>query len=315
MRNLLPTIIFLLALTASGCNLPSGGQPSAGSQPPLASQEPASEVLPVLLEPAGAENAYWVENPSSGAKLYTRVHYPPAWDGVSSLPALALIPGGIAPSDPQKATLLAARGFMVVIFDADGRGQSQGAEDYNGHITQDGLAQVIRAAAGLPGLDPGRYGLVSYSYGVTAASGALARHPDLPISFFIDWEGPVDRFYTTVGCGGNPHGNIPWQPCNDDAWWSEREAVTFITNVRVPYQRIQSEEDHVQPNNNHAIDIVNAAVAGDAPWVRLNEYPPNQVYSTDNPPAMIPEDQDRQLEKLVSESAWHIIEQVLPGLP
>jgi hypothetical protein len=45
----------------------------------------------------------------------------------------------------------------------------------------------------------------------------------------------------------------------------------------MPYQRVQSQADHVQSNNNHAIDIVNAAVAGGAPWVRLNEYPPNQT--------------------------------------
>jgi len=267
------------------------------------------------LLPAGAEDTYWVTNPASGARLFVQVFHPEDWNASASLPALVLMPGGIAESDPQRAARLAGQGFIVIIFDADGRGQSQGAEDYNGFITQDGLAEVIRAAASLPGLDADRYGLVSYSYGVTAATGALARHPGLPVDFYIDWEGPVDRNYTTVGCPADPHGDIPWQPCSDDAWWAEREALGFIGDVQVPYQRIQSQEDHVQPSNDHAIDIINAALAGGVPWVRLNDYPPNQNYDADNPPAMIPEAQDRQLEQLVALYARHLIEEVLPSLP
>jgi pimeloyl-ACP methyl ester carboxylesterase len=254
-------------------------------------------------------------NPTSNARLYTQAFYPADWNGSDLLPALVLMPGGIAPSDPQRAARLSGEGFIVIVFDADGRGQSEGTEDYNGFITQDGLAAVIVAAAKLPGLDINRYGLVSYSYGVTAATGALSRYSDLPIDFYIDWEGPVDRFYTTVGCGSDPHSDIPWQPCTDDAWWSEREAVHFIGAVDVPYQRIQSEEDHVQPNNNHAIDIVNAAVASGVPWVRLNDYPPNQIYDVNNPPAMIPEAQDKMLEKIIADCAMYIIGDVLPMLP
>lgn len=171
------------------------------------------------------------------------------------------------------------------------------------------------AAAGLPGLDTARYGLVSYSYGVTASTGALARYPGLPIDFYIDWEGPVDRNYTTTGCGGNRVDGIQWQSCSDNEWWSEREAVNFIGAADVPYQRIQSEEDHVQPNNDHAIDIVNAAVTGNVPWVRLNDYPPNQTYDKNNPPAMFPESEDRMLEQRVARYADEIINSILPTLP
>ncbi|MEW6094222.1 MAG: hypothetical protein AB1531_09685 [Chloroflexota bacterium] len=325
MKKTIALFLILNILTVA-CNLststtpdhPAPG-PGAGSPEPVASstQEPGPAAVPPLAElvPADTENAYWVTNPTSNARLYTRAFYPADWNGSDLLPALVLMPGGIGKSDPQRAARLSGEGFIVIVFDADGRGQSEGTEDYNGFITQDGLTAVIAAAAKLPGLDTSRYGLVSFSYGVTAAAGALSRYPDLPIDFYIDWEGPVDRFYTTVYCGSDPHTDIPWQPCTDDAWWSEREAVHFIGALDVPYQRLQSEEDHVQPNNNHAIDIVNAAVAGGVPWVRLNDYPPNQMYDVNNPPAMIPEAQDKHLEQIVIRYAEEIINNVLPTLP
>jgi len=301
------------------CNGPENAQncpQDCGSSPalPVTSAPPAS-APPAELQPAGADNTFWVTNPTSGAKLYVQVFYPNDWNETGTLPTLVLMPGGIAASDPQKAARLSGQGFLVIIFDADGRGKSEGTEDYNGYITQDGLAAVITAATSLPGLDTARYGLVSYSYGVTAASGALSRYPDLPIDFYIDWEGPVDRNYTTTGCDQPRAEGIQWQPCSDNDWWSEREAVTFIGSVRVPYQRVQSQSDHVQPNNNHAIDILNAAVAGGVPWVRLNEYPPNQTYDVNNPPAMLEDALDKQIDAIIARYAEYIITEVLPALP
>jgi pimeloyl-ACP methyl ester carboxylesterase len=293
--------------------------PTTTQQTPNPPAATASNITPntplsiPVLDPAAEADAYWVRNPTSGARLYVRTFYPDAWNGNDLLPALALMPGGIGKSDPDKAAHLAGEGFLVITFDADGRGRSEGVEDYNGFITQDGLAAVILAATALPGLDATRYGLVSYSYGVTAASGALARHPDLPIDFFIDWEGPVDRNYTTTGCR-EVNGRIDWQPCEEDAWWAEREAVNFIGQVQVPYQRIQSQSDHVQQNNNHAIDIINAAVAGIAPWVRLNAYPQDQTYDIMNPPAMLPDSMDKRTDATIAEYARFIMENVLPVL-
>jgi pimeloyl-ACP methyl ester carboxylesterase len=239
-----------------------------------------------------------------------RVYYPRGWGG-ELVPALTLVPGGTGVSDPRRAEALAAEGFLVIIFDPDGRGRSEGTEDYNGFIGQDGLAAVIEAATALPGLDANRYGLVSYSYGVTLATGALARHPVLPIDFYIDWEGPVDRMYTTTGCGANRADGIQWQACENETWWGEREALNFIAGVHVPYQRIQSQKDHVQRDNSHAIDIVNAAVTAGLPWVRLNDYPANQTYDATNPPAMLPDNMDKQIDRTVAGYARYIIENVL----
>jgi len=242
--------------------------------------------------------------------LYVNV-YRPQEAASGGLPALVLVPGGIADSSafsgrPFTAPYLAVRGDVVVIFDADGRGRSDGEENYNGFIQQDGLAEVIRFTANLPEVDAGKIGLVSFSYGVTMASGALARCPDLPVLFFIDWVGPVNRYYTTTNC--QPSVRIDWADCSDDAFWSEREAVEFIRAVEVPYQRLQSEEDHVQPNNNHAIDIINAANAGTCPWTRLNHYEPNLNYEASNPPAMIPENKDVQLRVSVGDFADELLE-------
>ncbi|MCJ7585093.1 MAG: hypothetical protein MUO30_10045 [Anaerolineales bacterium] len=88
----------------------------------------------------------------------------------------------------------------------------------------------------------------------------------------------------------------------------------MIFSVRVPYQRVQSQTDHVQLNNNHAIDIVNAAVAGGVPWVRLNEYPPNQTYDVNNPPPMLEDALDKQVDAIIARYAEYIITQVLPNL-
>jgi hypothetical protein len=252
------------------------------------------------LPPANEENTYWVINPSSNARLFVRALYPGNWGG-ENLPTLVIVPGGAGTIDPGKVLPLAANRFAIVIFDPDGRGKCDGEENLDGYIQQDGLTAVIRAAGSLPGVDRERIGVVSYSYGITMASGALARHPDLQVQFLIDWEGPADRYDTTLGCPPDPH--IAWPDCNDDAAWAEREALTFIPQVSVPYQRLQSEQDHVQPNPSHAIKMVNAAVRGGVPWVRLNDLPPNQTYDPQNPPPLFPEKADATLENLIASFA------------
>jgi pimeloyl-ACP methyl ester carboxylesterase len=148
---------------------------------------------------AGSGNAYWVTNESGASRLFTQVILPK--NATGKLPALVLVPGGVGDSSDFTARpiaqILADQGYAVVIFDPDGRGKSSGKENLNGHIHQDGLAAVIRFAATLPVVDAARIGLVTYSYGITMGSGALARHPDLPVRFLIDWEGPANRQYTT----------------------------------------------------------------------------------------------------------------------
>jgi pimeloyl-ACP methyl ester carboxylesterase len=252
---------------------------------------------------------YWVTNPTSGVELFTRVMRPDDWDG-EPLPTLVIIPGGTDPgsaiTEGEISRRALERGFVVVAFDPEGRGNSDGEETYSGFTHQDGLATVISFAAALPEVDAERMGMISFSYGVTLASGVLARYPELPIRFYIDWEGPADRRDTTLGC--TPSRNYDWPPCDDDEAWAQREAVTFIAQVEIPYQRVQMANDHAQPDVSHAVNMVNAAVEGAPPWVRLNNYAPNETYDPDNPPAMLPNRSEVSLDERLLNTAEEMLE-------
>jgi len=273
-----------------------------------------------LLTPqsTGTTGTYTVINPSSGAALAVYVNIPANASAESPAPALVLVPGGSGASSSFRKPdgefyVFPQEGYAVIVFDPDGRGKSTGTEDYNGFLQQDGLAAVIEFAASLPGVDPSRIGLVTYSYGITMGAGALARHPDLPVKFLIDWEGPANR-NDTGGCDAGSLGHLQdVASCTDEAFWSQREASTFISQIRVPYQRIQSQEDHVQPDNAHAILMVNNAVNGGVPWVRLNDLPPNQTYDPANPPAMLPEQNSNVLPALVLKYVQQMFELVESG--
>ena len=283
------------------------------------SAPPAVESGPAL---ASTTETHWVTNPTSGANLFVQVITPEGWNG-AALPALVLIPGGSGDSShftdkPQRTQLKLEAGFALVVFDPDGRGQSEGQEDDNGYTHQDGLAAVIQYAAQLPQIDAEGIGLVSYSYGITMASGALARHPELPIRFLIDWEGPANR-NDTGGCDEDNLGHLIGHPCDDENFWSQHEASTFALNIQVPYQRLQSEEDHVQQDNDHAILMINYATAEDdgghvqAPWTRLNDLPPNQVYDPNEPPPLLGEDASRNTERMIINIAHELLDLVNPG--
>lgn len=274
---------------------------------------------PITYEPGDEPDTYWVTNPTSGARLFVRVLHPSDWAG-EPRPALILVPGGNGFSadflrPPRNAaTRIADVGFTVVIFDPDGRGHSEGGEDQNGFIQQDGLAAVIQFAATLPEIDAAQIGVISFSFGITMASGALVRYPGLPVQFLIDWEGPANR-NDTGGCDAAHTGHLAGEvACDDEAFWAEREASTFALTLQVPYLRLQSEKDHVQPDYEHTLLMITNATAsayggsGIAPWTRLNDLPPNTVYTVDTLPAMMPEDQDQQLDTLVAQYAQELLE-------
>jgi hypothetical protein len=210
MGDFRPLLPFLSAVLI-GCNL--GGLASSAPTPTVRSEAAVSEqrcgdgvcdgpesadTCPAdcPAAPAGEissgteENTFRMVNPASGAQLYIVVTYPEG-GSPGPLPAIVLIPGGLGTKEPLNGTdpdavSLAAAGYAAIQFDADGRGATLGEEDYNGFIHQDGLAALILAAGQIPGVDPDRLGVISRSYGVTMAAGALGRHPDLPVRFYID---------------------------------------------------------------------------------------------------------------------------------
>jgi len=183
--------------------------------------------------------------------------------------------------------------------DPDGRGRSQSyPEDYNGHVHQDGLRRCFEVLASRAYVDPEDCGMFSSSYGITMAGGAIARHPARPeVRFLLDFEGPSDRYQTCQDSGGH----IP-VPVDSEPFWVEREAARFMKLVRCPYLRLQTSTDHnprIQ-DNRHCIALIDSATAtahggsGISVWTRVNDSvmnEPNQVYTIQDPPNWVPEDQ------------------------
>jgi len=262
---------------------------------------------------------FWVQNPTSKARLAVQVILPQAYDG-TPLPTLVLVPGGAGdssgftkapPGGASKAQRMADNGFAIVVFDPDGRGRSDGVDDDNGHLQQDGLAAVIEYVATLPEVDGSQIGLVSYSYGGTMAAGALARYPSLPILFFIDWEGPANR-NDTGGCDEAHTGHLQGHPCDDENYWRQREASHFALQLEVPYQRLQSARDHAQPDVEHALLMIANATAeahdghGTAPWTRLNDLQSNTVYPLTEPPSL--PTRPRDVDALITQYAQDLFD-------
>jgi hypothetical protein len=197
------------------------------------------------------------------------------------------------------ADSLAADGFAVLHFDAEGRGLSSGTEDYDGYVHQDGLAACAAELASRPYVDSENLGIYSRGYGIVMATGMVARHATPRVKFLMDWEGPSDRYQTSSDSGGH----VP-VPVDSDAFWVEREAGRFIKSVPGAYLRYQTATDHTGriPDNHHAIALVDSATStanggsGIAVWTRVNDSlmnSRNRTYSVSDPPLWTRETEDR----------------------
>jgi hypothetical protein len=181
---------------------------------------------------------------------------------------------------------------------------SEGAEDYNGFRQQDTLCALVQYTMDLPYVIGDNVGIRTQSYGITMAAGCAARHPEIAIKYIVDGEGPPSSFVTChepLALDADPTNDKHeivfgilghYSAYRDNsaanlAFWEEREAIRFIGDFRGYYLRLQAEWDHAQPpsnaaeistfnlpplwwHNKHTTDIVNAAVAGGVPWVRVN---------------------------------------------
>jgi hypothetical protein len=254
--------------------------------------------------------------------------------------AVVKVPGGINPGRSEALTpeviALAEAGMVVVTFNAEGRVDrrnpeditSEGTEDYNGSGNQDTLAEIVRYTMELPYVIPTNVGIRTQSYGITMAAGCVARHPDLEIKYIVDGEGPPSSFVTVqepwakFSPPDHPnhnkyeivreilgHYSTQRDPsAENQAFWSEREAIHFIGEFNGMYLRLQGEWDHSQPpsqpaelemfhqppiwwQGKHTCDMVNAALDGGVPWVRVNlseqGNPVNVRCSVDNMPVFI----------------------------
>jgi len=254
----------------------------------------------------------WVSAPN-GSQLYTRIVQPaPSLYPGRRFPAVIPIPGGTGDGAPLANSPayrdLAASGFVVIAFNAEGRGKglpgnllSEGSEDCNGFLHQDDLKVVIEFAASRPNVDEGNIGVSTSSFGIAIGAGALGRYPGLPVAYLVDNEGPHDsRVITFYDVGSEREVCGHWSTVTDpspenQAFWAEREAVRHIGGYKGRYVRIQAEIDHAQGPGyfRHAIEMVNAATgtqyggAGSAVWTRMNGSdlgnPVNTVYPLGDP--------------------------------
>lgn len=169
------------------------------------------------------------------------------------------------------AAEIARLGFAVLVHDPAGRGDSWGEEDFGGAEHQDDLRVAIRALAARPDVS-GQVGVVALSLGLAAAAGSLARWPELPVPWLLDWEGPCDREIITAG--GTRMVPAGGHSLDDDAWWQPREAVAHARALRCGYVRLQAFPDHAQPDElRHARRMLEAARSGSAAWWQLNDHP------------------------------------------
>ena len=113
-------------------------------------QQPVTE-LPPRVSGEGKAQIAKVTNPTSGVDISVLV-FPPGGSEATDFSTLVLVPGGSGSGQdftrPGRTIVeqLNEAGYLVVLFDPDGRGRSGGVEDNNGFIHQDGLAAVIRFA-------------------------------------------------------------------------------------------------------------------------------------------------------------------------
>ncbi len=241
-------------------------------------------------------------NPTSGAKLWAAVYAPAGANETKRCPAVVIVPGGLgfgssAARGPELDAFLEA-GCAVGYFDPDGRGKSEGEENWNGKVHQDGLHEFLNAVAALEFVDRENIGVVSSSLGLALAAGALGRYPGAPpVKYFIDIEGPSDRFYITKSDDPRFLEIFDGHTTKEEEWWAEREAVRSIQKVTCAYLRIQHERDHVHgENKQHALDMINAATSaegggkGKSPWTRINgpENKANRTYGKGETPQWLP---------------------------
>ena len=247
----------------------------------------------------------WVVNPATGCSLYVHIHRPAYASAANRVPGVILAPSedsyGSYMDGSGLPDNIARDGFVVLHFDPDGRGLSSAyPEDYYGFRHQDGMHACAEVLAAREFTDITRLGVYSLSYGVTVASGMIARYPTPAMKFLLDWEGPADRYQSYQDSGGH----VPVPP-DSESFWLEREAARFVKSVPSFYLRQQSLNDHNywRADKRHCIQLIDSATstihggAGISSWTRVNDSimnPANRTYTMTDPPTWIPEAQEPQ---------------------
>lgn len=207
------------------------------------------------VRPAGAD-------PLPGVVISPAIH-----QGLS-----ALLGRGAVVSADEVARL----GFVVMVHDPAGRGESWGEEDFGGPEHQDNLRAAYVALQNDPACT-GQIGILSLSLGIAAAVGAAAQFPgEVQPRWLVDWEGPCDREIITAG--GSLMLPAAGHGLHDESYWQPREAVRQVNQLRCGYIRLQARPDHAQPDEvRHAMRMMRAASTGAVPWFQINDHPRGNV--------------------------------------
>ena len=200
------------------------------------------------------------------------------WEPSDCGGAVVMVPGGLQPGistvDDDQVEALVRSGLTVVAFDPRGRGDSGGEEDANGSQSQDDLAALTRWTAQRQRVDPNAVVIFSRSFGAAMTAGALARHDDLRLLAWVDYEGPgwlEDDLQYAEGNGPSALQNFAASVEDTTSWWDEREPAGFMSGVTAPYWRLQGLPDHaLGARISHAEACVNGAVS--APVVTFNRF-------------------------------------------
>jgi hypothetical protein len=292
-RQLMIVLVGLfLCLNVSACQ----DEQTAVTVPPV-SPQPEIEFSP--------DGTALLSIPSLNGNLIAIRLVKPEGDG--PFPVLIGIPGadGMFGIDPELEAGLVDMGVMAVDFAPQGRGDSEGEDNYNGEVHQDDLKALVDFVSSLSYIQEDNIGILTYSYGIVMATGALSRYPEMPVAFLIDWEGPA--------CPGRDlqrglENHEPWAEAivfklsgklemspeeyselqihggsiSDEAYWQERDAARFIKDLPCPYVRVQFDTDHaLGPYKHHMVELINAATENSGQWTRCNDNPANIIYAED----------------------------------
>jgi len=184
-------------------------------------------------------------------------------DGQSGLAAAEDI------SAPLTATELARKGWVVLALDLAGRGDSLGEDDHGGAEHADDIVCAVAALASRPDVDPTRVGLAGLGRGgPLAIAGAAA---GARVGWVLDWEGPIDR-ETLLSVAPDATLGV-----DDATWWSDRDTLSQLAGLTCGYVRLQSEDDHLNPEElRHAQRALFALAHSDRPssaWFQINDHP------------------------------------------
>ena len=267
---------------------------------PTATQEPTVEPEPDIIFPDSGTALLSIPS-LNGNQIEIRITKP---EGDGPFPALIGVAGGDGyfAYTPDMTGGLLEMGIVAVDFAPQGRGGSEGVDNFHGPVHQDDLKALVDFVSEQAFIQPDNIGLLSYSYGGVLATGALARYPEMPVAFLIDWEGPASPGRdlmrglengeawaedTILYFSVKPEMSreemeafvIHGGAISDEAYWAERDAARFAEDLPCPYLRVQFDVDHVQGTYKyHMMEIINAATEYSGQWTRCNDNPPNITY-------------------------------------